>query len=202
MPEPPSSSLITRYVFENPWPVGILTLIVAALMIWTGLRDATWRRVQVAIGIGAFGLIVLLIGYLVTTAGERASSVTRALVEAMVAGDRVGATDLFANDAILSVGSPQNPGMGYDSIVEAIDDWCSRYKVESNTITSLRGYSEDSHSGEAHLGCRTTVAEFPYPNTSQWVVRARRQDDGEWKIVQIACMAINGRTPSANRLVR
>lgn len=200
MPEPPSSSLITRYVLENPWPLGIVAIAVASLLIWSGLREGLMRRVNVAIGIGLAGIGVIIIGHLVTTAGEHAKEVSRALVKAMVAGDRIGAVRLFTNDAVLSVGSPRNPGLDHDVIVDAIDRWASNYRVSSNSVTMLRGYSESSEIGEAHLACLTEVNEFPYPTPSQWVIRAQRQANGDWKIVQLTCVSISGQTPPIERL--
>lgn len=200
MPEPPASSLFTRYIFENPWPLGLLAIVIAAVLLWTGLREGLSKRVNVAIGVGLVGLAIIIVGHLVVTAGEHAKEVTRQLVKAMVAGDRVGAVRLFGPDAVLSVGSPRNPGLDRDVIVNAIDRWVTNYKVTSNTVTSLRGYSESSDMGEAHLACFTEVGQFPYPNPSQWVIRAQRQDNGDWKIVQLTCVSISGQTPPIERI--
>jgi hypothetical protein len=200
MPDPPTSSLFTRFVLENPWPLGTVAIVAAVLLIWTGLREGFMRRVNVAIGVGLAGIAIIILGHLVTTSGEHARAVARALVTAMVAGDRVGSVRLFANDAVLSIGSSRNPGLDHDFIVDAIDRWASSYKVTSNSISTMRGYTEAADMGEARMACMTEVNDFPYPNVSQWAVRARRQADGQWKIVQLTCVSINGQTPPVERL--
>ena len=39
MPEPPSTSLVTHYLLENPWPLAIILLAIATFMAWTGFRE-------------------------------------------------------------------------------------------------------------------------------------------------------------------
>ena len=82
MPDPPSVGLVTRFLFENPYPVGLLSLAVAGGLLWTGLREGRRERLTIAaIGI-ALGAAVLTIGAAVVTSGERARTVTIELVEA------------------------------------------------------------------------------------------------------------------------
>jgi hypothetical protein len=56
---------------------------------------------------------------------------------------------------------------------------------------SMRGYSLPGDQAEVHLTCRTIVNDFPV--VSRWVLRAKRLDaSGEWKIVRLTCISING----------
>jgi ketosteroid isomerase-like protein len=200
MPEPPAVNLFTRYVLENPWPLGLVLLALAAVMAWTGMRDGFLRRTQTAVGLALLGLIVILAGLLVTTAGERAKAVTRSLVEAAVAGDTIGAVSHFADDAVLTVGSPRNPGFELDFIRDQLIRLRERYQIDSNSITMLKGFTESSDLGTVHLACYTTVNGFPYATPSRWVVQVRRQPDGEWKVERLTCVSIGDKTPPIGQL--
>jgi ketosteroid isomerase-like protein len=193
MPQPPSVDIFTRYVLENPWPLGIGLLLVAAWLAWSGFREGLKSRQQYAAVFGLFGIAVLVIGHYVVTSGEHAKALTRSLVDAVVSHDSVGALSMFTNDAVFTVGSPNNPGYGIDMIRDLLDRVAPRYPIESNTITMLRGYPEDSDLATVHLACLSTVSG--YPSVSQWVLQVRRQHDGSWKITRLTCVSINDRPP-------
>src|SRR5262245_37457121 len=106
MPKPPSVALHTRWILENPWPLGGVLLLVGVVLVWLGLRDGLKGRLQVGAGVLAAGLGVLIVGSLVTTAGEHAMRVTRELVKAATAADITTATSLFSPTASFSVGKP------------------------------------------------------------------------------------------------
>ena len=89
-------------------PLAVVGNIVVILG-WLGLREGLSTRVRVAWLLAFIGAAIMLAGALITTSGERAKGVTRALVDAAVAEDMVGALGLFSDDATLHVGSPQAP---------------------------------------------------------------------------------------------
>jgi hypothetical protein len=194
MPEPPSASLFTHYVFENPWPLGILLLAVAIIVGYLGMREALRNRIRVAMVCGLLGIAVITAGTFVTTPAEQGEHIVTALVEAAVNEDLVGGLALFSDDAIMNAGSPQNPGFGYEFIQARFARLGERYDIESNSITSLRGYSVTRDDAEVHLACHTTVAGFPYPAVSRWIVRVQRETDGQWKVTRLTCVSINNET--------
>jgi ketosteroid isomerase-like protein len=198
MPEPPDVSLFTRYVLENPWPVGLALLAAAAWLLWAGMREGQLKKLQGAAGVGLAGAAVLLTGYLVVTSGERAKAVTRELVDAAVAEDAIAAVAMFTDEAAFAVGSPRNPGLGIDYIRDQLIRLTERYPIESNTITMLKGFSETSDMATTHMACFTNVNGFT--NVSQWVVRVKRQPDGEWKVIHLTCVTVNGQTPQLGGL--
>src|SRR5215510_11663654 len=198
MPQAPSVSIFTRYVLENPWPLGIGLLLVAAWLAWSGFREGLKSRQQYAAVAALFGVAVLVIGHFVVTSGEHAKELTRSLVDAVVKNDSVGAVAMFSNDAVFTVGSPNNPGFGIDAIRDLFDRVAPRYPIDSNTITMLRGYPEDSDMATVHLACLTTV--HGYPSVSQWVLEVRRQPDDSWKLTRLTCVSVNNQAPPLGEL--
>ena len=198
MPNAPSTNLFTRFVLENPWPLGIVLLAIAVFIAWRGLREGMRNRVRIAVVLATLGGVVITAGSLVTTSGEHGKQVTRALVEAVVSEDLVGGLALFSDDAEMRAGSPQNPGVGIDVIQRQFSLLADRYTIESNSITRLRGYSISADEAEVRLACLTYVSAIP--NTSQWILRVRRMPEGQWRITRLTCVAINDQTPDVTGL--
>lgn len=195
MPEPPDVGLVTRFVFENPWPVVIVLAGGGAVMAWMALRDGRLERVRVAAGLVGVGIVIAVIGAVVTTSGEHAEDVTRRLVDAAVTTNTAVAVRLLADDASLAIGSPDNPGFDVDYIRSQLEGLARRVVIDSNRITGLRAYSESSDAAVVHFGCWTEAGGFTSP--SQWVVRVEKQSDGVWKVTRITCVSINQRVPDA-----
>jgi len=200
MPDAPSSNLLTQYVLENPWPLGLTLLIIAAIVMFLGLREGLTQRTRVAFFVGVVGAAIIAAGMLTTTAGEHSLRVTRALVDAVVSKDMVGGIALFSEEATMNVGSPFNPGRDLTFIEQQFSALASRYTIESNTITTLRGVTISGDEAEARLACLTTIEGSPYSHASQWIVRVRRSGDGAWRIEKITCVSINGNTPPLERM--
>jgi hypothetical protein len=198
MPEPPPVGLITRYVLENPYPVGLLLLALAVGFAWTALRSERPQGLRVAGVLAAFGAAILLIGALVVTAGEQARRVTLAVVDAAVAGDVAEAGSHFADDARLSFGSPNNPSLPRRDIQSRIDQLDGKYRIQSNQVTMLRAYTESSERATVHLACRTTLERGFGPAPTSWLLRVERQDDGTWKITHVTWIALAGRSPGSD----
>jgi hypothetical protein len=198
MPQPPRVGLITRYVLENPYPLGLLLVALAAGFAWTALRSQRPQRLRTAGVLAALGAAVLLTGVLVVTAGEQARRVTMAVVEAAVAADVSGAAALFAEDARLSFGSPTNPGLLRRAIESRIDQLDGKYRIQANQVTMLRAYTETSDRATVHLACRTTLERGFGPAPTQWVLRVQRQDNGTWKIAHVTWISYAGRSPASD----
>ena len=195
MPDPPSVGLVTRFLLENPYPVGLVLLAVAVGLLWTGLREGRRERMVV----GLIGIVlaaaVLTIGAMVVTSGERARRVTIELVEAAVAADVIDVMSHFADEATFAFASPTNPGFPLDYIRQQAVRLEAQYHIESNSITQLKAYSTSSDSAIVHLGC-STIAEQGYgPTPTEWVLQMQRDDQGEFKIVHITWVSLAGNPP-------
>lgn len=200
-PPTPDVGLFTRFVLENPWPLGVSLAAIAAVVGFVGFREGLTRHIKAAAILGAVAAAIMLAGVFVETSGERAKSLTRVLAAAVIAEDLVTVDNLLGANATLSVGSPTNPSVDRDTIMATLSRITASYDFDDNTITILRGYSVSADEGEAHLACHTTVEQYPYPNASRWVVRVERQADGTWMVTGLTCVSINDRTPSLD-LVR
>jgi ketosteroid isomerase-like protein len=198
MPQPPPVGLFTRYVLENPYPLGLLMLALAVGFAWSALRSQRPQGFRVAGVLAAIGAAVLVIGALVVTAGERARRVTLAVVDAAVAGDVARAGSYFADDARLSFGSPNNPSLPRRDIQSRLDQLDGKWRIRSNQITRLRAYTESSDRAVVHLACRTTLERDFGPMPTSWVLRVERQDDGTWKITHVTWISLAGRSPASD----
>ncbi len=200
MPEPPHVDIWTRYLFENPWPLAALLLLVGVILAWTGLREGLKNRMKVSILPFLLAGVVILTGYLFTTSGEQAEDVTRTLVRKAVVGNTGEAIALFADNAALTLSSPNNPGFDLDYIRTQLVNLARQYRITSNRITKLHGYTESSDQATVHLACTTEVDNGYAPTPSQWVLIVQRQEDDTWKITRITCISINWQSPSTRQL--
>ena len=195
MPDPPSVGLMTRFLLENPYPVGLVLLAVAGGLLWTGLREG--RRDRMVVGL--IGLVlaasVLAVGAIVVTSGERARRVTIELVEAAVAADVVDVMSHFAAEATFAFASPTNPGFPLDYIRQQASRLEAQYRIESNRITQLKVYSTSGDSAIVHLACSTTADRGFGPTPTQWVLQMQRDDQGDFKIVHITWISLAGNPP-------
>lgn len=199
MPEPPATGLFTRYVWENPYPLAIVLIVLSFALIWTSLHNGKLKRILPALGLGALGLGVMLGGFLVVTAGEHAQEITRKFVDAVVAEDSNTAIKLLAADASLAFDSPQNPGHDLGFLKTQISRVFDQYSISSNSITRLEGYTKSNLTGECHVTCWTYAEGGLGPVKSQWVVQVTRQGDGSWEISRLTCVTINDQLASRYR---
>ena len=197
MPQPPDVSLVTRFIFENPYPLGGVLLVVGVILGWLGLRDGRTDRLRLAVVPIVLGLAILAAGLLVITSGERARRVTRQLVEAAIAGDLVAARNLLSDSARFHFAAATNVSHDVDFMMAGLELLGRQFTIEDNSITMLKGYSESSDTAEVHLACWTREASWGQYTPSQWVLRIQRQDDGSWKVTSLTWVSVLGEAPQA-----
>jgi len=173
-----ASGPLTRYVFENPWPLGLLLALVALFVGWRGLNSGERAPRQTAAVLGAAAAGVFLLSALITTSAERETS--RML-------------DLFSSNATMSYGRPENPGVDFNEIRAALSTLEGRFRITSNRVTQLEGNSEASGVATVLLSCLTDV-EAGYGTTpNSWWLKVAEQPDGSWKIERLAFLKVAGR---------
>jgi len=193
MPDPPNTSALARFLFENPWPGTLGLGLVGVLLLWRALTGG--RQRLLAIGAIALALAAgnLLLAMAVTTSGEQAKETVKRLVSAAVDADIAAASSLFEPEAIINFDRPENPSLGRSTIDRGLESLAGRNRVESNSTTLLKGFSLDDETGLVHLACWTRTASSMANIPSQWVFRVRRQPDGAWQISRVTCVSIAGR---------
>ena len=197
MPQPPDVGLLTRYVLENPYPLGLGLFIIAVIAGWLGLRDGRADRMWIALAALVLAAAVLATGLFVVTSGERARRVTRDLVEAVVTKDLVGSANLLAGDARLQFGSTTNVSHDRNFIITGLSRFAGRFTIQDNKLTMLKSFSESSDTATVHLACWTEAGGYGGYTPSQWVLRIKRQSDGSWKVTRIVCISVSGKPPPA-----
>lgn len=196
MPTPPPVSLVDRYLFENPWPAGIILLLIGILLLYIAANRGDTKRLL--IGLGGVGLAVglYLLATFVSTPAEHGENVTRELVRLAVEGKASQAGALFAPNASLSLGAPSNPGLSLSGIQRQLQSLDDEYEIRDNYITGLDAYSKNQDEAIVHLHCLTTFnAAFAGPTKSSWVLSIVRQTDGSWKIDRLTVIQINDQVP-------
>jgi hypothetical protein len=196
LPDPPEVNPFTRTMLENPSLPVAVTLVLAAWLIVTGLRQGDLRRQGAGAGFALLGVLLLVLAWVVVTPGERARAVTRGFVEAVVARDLVGAVDRLGEDAALTIGSTTSEGFDRDRITSLLSWFAAQYRVRSNRISLLRGYTTGRDRAVAHLSCVTEVEGGYGPTVSQWVFEVTRDAGGAWTIHRLAWISANGRHAS------
>lgn len=184
--------MLTRYVLENPYPLGGLLLVVGAVLAWHGLREGRSDRLKQAAVPMAIAVIVLLLGTLVVTPGERGRNVARELVDHVVAEDLVATMDMFANDATLHIGAG-NIGRDRDAILANVSRLAQRYEIESNRITRLSTETTGKNTATIRLTCMTETDV--YGGVTAWTLDVERTEDGEWLVRRLVWESINGQSP-------
>jgi hypothetical protein len=196
-PPAPDVGLFTRFVLENPWPLAVVLLAIAAAVAWIGLRDGRRRPLSISAVFAFLAAAVLATGLLVTTPAEHGTRVTRELVEAAVAGDVQGAMALFADDAAMTISSPRNPGFSVAALESRLSRLHTQYGIRSNRIRTLRGYTEDRETAIVHLACSTDLDGASAVPT-QWVLRIELQEDDSWLITRMTFVSLFGNPPQPN----
>lgn len=188
--EPP---LLMHLLFESPWPVvGVLVVVALGLGI-AGSRRAN-GRLQLA------GLVTLvlaggvwLLAWVVTTDREAVLGQTRRLVQATAPLDLAAVRSLVDAEAVVT-----GPGGGvwYDwsdaqrLLVRTLERW----PVQEQTIRGLAGEVEGDTARTA-IDLRTTLADAGLPLPSTWLITWRRGPADDWRATEIRWLTLRGTEP-------
>ena len=196
----PQSSLLSRYILENPWPLGIgLTLLGCACMYFALTREDRRLLQNGAISCAAGGL-VLVIGAIVQTNAESASDATRQFVEAAADGRIDDMSDMLDPNATLHIGRPENTGRPFDELTDELRMLEGPHRIVSNRISSLSFGSDTSDTAITRFSCVTETDSSYGPVPSRWMIEWRRDEVGRWAVRRITALKIAGRVPTGSVL--
>ncbi len=196
MPAPPPVSLIDRFLFENPWPLSIILLLIAVVILYVAVTQGNTKRLLFGFGALTLAIGIWLLAFFTTTPAEHGERITREFVQHAVAGDSAQAMLLFGPGATMAVGRPDNVGFALAWIRLRLQSLSGDYPIRANYITGLDAYSKNSEQAVVHLHCLTTFdTAYTVPTKSSWVIFVDRQPDGTWKISRLTAIQINDEVP-------
>ena len=196
MNEPPSESMLTRYLLENPWPGGLFLLLAGFVLLMAWLNRGE-NRLGIASGVSILlGLLVFLIAWLNMTAGEHAEKLIERIVHHAEDGEPDAILELIAPNATLHLESLRHPGRPFDQLESSIRSLEASNRITDNSIVKLRGWTTDQDRAIVHLGCRTTTRDSWGPVPSNWAFQVERTANGAWHVTRIAFTSLAGRPPT------
>ena len=204
MPDPPATNTFTNLLFENAWLLPGVTLIAAICCLAWWYRSGQRGRAPL---LAALALLVLAgalwsIERITITSGEAAVAATAAMLSDAEAANVNGVLSHFADDAVMAMGQPTNPGVGLDEIRRRASTLNGRYRVQGMRTLQLDGFSHSETSATVQLRITARFGSNSFAVPSSWVLRFERADDGAMKIKHMTFVEYGLRTVPGNDIFR
>jgi hypothetical protein len=197
------NAFLHAWILENPFPLAIGLIAVAAAVVWRGLVEGSRAKLGVSSAILASAAALLAVAHFVRTPGEHAREVVEALVAQAerVATDGALAADeailLFTPNAVMNYGRRENQGVPIEAIRRALQSLGRENLLESNRLTRLSIETLDADTGEVVFSCSTVLRRAGSAVPTVWVARVRRMPaDGAWKIDRLTFQSLYGKPPT------
>ncbi|MGI9014520.1 MAG: hypothetical protein ACR2GY_09755 [Phycisphaerales bacterium] len=204
MPDPPATNTFTNLLFENGWLLPGVTLVAAICCLAWWYRSEQRERTPL---LAALALLVLAgamwtIERITITSGEAAIAATTAMLRDAASANVTGVLSHFADDAVMAMGQPTNPGVGLDEIRRRASTLNGRYRVEGMRTLQLDGFSHSDTTATVHLRITTRFGGNSFAVPSSWVLRFERAGDGAMKIKHMTFVEYGLRTVPGNDVFR
>ena len=196
LPDPP---LIPHYFLENPWPVAITLVIIAAIgLMFLLQRNKARQGMQVMLAGIALGSAVLLLAYLVTTEREVLDRRTRELAELAAKVRLPELRDYLTEES--RIGSYwQVTGIhGRADALEAVRHTLGdQFPVETCEVGEVQAVLDGANIArtQAHVLVKPKKEEQQVYGTGigAWVrIEWRREDQGPWRASAITILEVDG----------
>lgn len=193
----PSPPLWQNLLFEQPWPLAMVLLVIAVVLRMAGRsrgsRPLRWSAVAaVAIGAGVVGL-----AFAVDTGREAVRRLTLDLVDATAPLDAARVSQLLAEDVRVT-----GPGGGVvlagDEVharLKAIDD---DFAIKAHRVRDVKAWAKGTE-GLAGLALYTEVSVTP--TLTRWRLEWEKTG-GAWRVTEVRWLSLNGSTPQTSWLTR
>lgn len=202
MPKEANTGFIEGWILDNPWPLSIMIVIAAVILVILAMQRDDRRLLKIALGTAGVGMVVLAVGLMVETAGESARGETRRFVQAAVDGRVDDMLGTLHEDATLHVARVENPGFPRSNLENALDGLRSRHRIEENSITLLDSAESPDGSVWVELACMTRTNSTGGWVPSRWILEWRRKETDPWRIRSITAMKIAGTVPRDAGILR
>lgn len=203
-PELPRPEPFDHYLFEQPWPLSI-SLAALGLVILFALNARGEARKGLIAGLGFVGIggIVVALAQFVETDREKIVRLSREVIRLTIESDVAGVRPLVAPD--LRVGTIDRDGFNLNRDqflgivtnlpVAGIRDWSSSPKA---------GSIDGPNTGRVDYRVRVATSGGMYsgPMPTVWRFTWRQSREGEWTLIDLACISFFGEPPNAHFLSR
>ena len=195
----PSPSPISHFLLENPYPLAILLVLAAAVVMYTFNRRAQARRgVRIGFLLAAIAAAIVALGHFVQTTREKLILNTALLVDATAVADTGRLGPMLAPDCSLMLYGRQRTPLGKDEILSKVQEYPGRqFPVKDHSIVESQAIADSGRAGRTQVRVRVTPNGMP-PIGSWWRIAWRRDADtaddplGGWRVVSIGCLSIDG----------
>lgn len=179
-------------LLDNPWPVALALLALAGILGFTGLHRDNRRLARIAAVPAIIAGLLIAGSMAVTTPAEHALQVVRTLVKAAEDADVEAARIQFADSAVMSLVSPDNPGEPIDVIRQRLELLRSRYRIASASLTRRDARSDSWQQATVHFSVVTDLESgYGYAIPTSWIARVERRPDGSWRISHLTWTRVN-----------
>lgn len=196
----PQSSLLSRYLLENPWPLGVGLALIGVVCIYLALTRDDRRLLQKGAITFAVGGLILAIGSFVQTNAESAAHATRQFVNSAAEGRIDDMIDMLDSNATLHIGRPENTGRPFDELAEELRMLEGPHRIVTNRISSLTFGSDTADTAVTRFSCVTETESSYGPVPSRWMIEWRKDELGRWAVRRITALKIAGRIPTGSVL--
>jgi hypothetical protein len=192
-PDPP---WLTRTLLESPWQLAIVIVVVGAAALVAGVNQG--RPTLQRAGLGSLLCAVLLVGvaWAVETDRELLMRLTRSLVAAAAADPMDLDTFSRLSDPQANVG-----GDDRDTLMELARSVSQKVRVDQALVMDLNALvtTEDRSKSLLAVAGKATLrrGDFQSPYSARMILQWRKSD-GQWRVVGLERLAVNGRDVQAS----
>lgn len=186
-----------EWLFENPWPLVIVLIVLAVvlrLMATRSRRPRGYRFNYAALGALLAALGVYLLTVFVETDRERLVDRTRQLVAATAPLDTAAIDALIARGAVVT-GPAGETWVLYDDIRPELERAVGRHGIARHALRSLAADVVSSVRGRSLLSLSTTTDDLGLPIRTQWLITWRKEGDGTWRVIELQWLEFQGQPP-------
>jgi hypothetical protein len=189
-----ADSELSRLLLEDPWPVVIAFLAVAAVLRVVGKRQEQPKAVMVSWVALAVSFGVYVTASLVNTDRERLVERTEALVAAAWPVDEAAWRDLLAGDALLL--GPD--GSVWDELTaEFVTAELQQHRVEETALRAVEATPGRPGYGVSTMDLSSRVGDG-FPMRTTWEIVWQQQPDDAWRVLSMKWLSIRNQDPSPN----
>ena len=198
--EVPPTAWYLHYLLEQPWPVVIVLLAVAAVLRVVGRRGGDVRLVRGSFVAALLGVAVLATAYLLQTDREQVVQRSLQLVEAAERGDTTQLQHLLATRVTL-LGPGGDPWLTGDAVHQRIEAGAHYAGGGDHRVYDTRaGVAGDVGVSVIRVRSRWE-RQGPGLARTAWRLEWERRD-GRWQLTRLYWLDLEGREPALGYLMR